>query len=428
MKSSRKIASALVAILATWGSVKQAHSQVSFNGGDHNLEVTGALYGFYHMRFLPGTTNAPTAPWWPFSNNNDADLRKNRFEMRNIMVTLEGRYARQYEWQVQLNFAKLLAQTNDGFPDVENPPIMDAYFSYVGNDWVKIKAGFQKIPYSRASLTTFSNMPFIQRAEFARCDVYSRRDIGLFLYNDFWKQRINVYAGAFTGQGESALLGDNDRSGMYEYVARADIAYPSRYRYHEIDDKVSPVPMVQFGINGRTNQRENPYTTDADEYGLKRIQGIRQMWGMDFSAQYMGWSTQVEWHDMTMWPRDKSYLQGYEDFTNYFKASGLLAQVNYFHKPWASVFSIRYDRFNSNDLVGQRAQPQNYDFWTGSISGLDFDSRAVAETICYGYTYQLRGWNSALRFQYWQRLKKDESKAGRLTDDQVRIGWQYLFR
>ena len=404
---------------------KPVYSQISINSGKSNLEITGALYPIFNLRFSPGSTTGPT--YWPFNNGQNANLRNNRFEMRNIQLNLEGRYANTWEYQMQVNFAKLLS--GDAGGDPENPVLMESSVSYVGSKYVKIKAGFQKLPYSRASLISYAQMPFIQRAEICRGEIFSRRDVGVVAYNSYWNQRINLFAGVFTGQGESILLGNNDQSGNFEFVGRAEFAYPSRYRYREIDDNKSPVPVVVVGVNARTNTRSNPYVSDSLNYGLKNLQGTRNMWGFDVSAQYMNWSAQFEYHLMNLRPTVmKDYGQGLEKYTDFFNAGGFIAQLNYNLQPWHSVFSIRYDRFNSNDLVGSRKEGQDYTFGVGSITGQTYDSRSTQENLSFAYNLKLQGWNSVLRAQFTKRLKKDETLPGRLADDQLRIGWQYLFR
>lgn len=408
-----------------WQS-QELSAQVSINAGKSNLEISGAIYTVFNQRFVPGSMNGPA--YWPFTNGQDADLRSNRFEMRNIQLNLEGRYAQSFEYQLQFNLARLSAGPNGG-SDPENPVLMESSVSYVGNDWVKVKAGFFKVPYSRGSLVSYTQMPFIQRAEFLRGDVFSRRDAGFMLYNDFWNQRIKLAGGVFTGQGEAALLGNNDRSGNFEFVGRAEVAYPSRYRYREVDDNDSPIPMVVVGVNARSNKRSNPFASDSINYGLKQLQGQRDMWGFDVSAQYANWSAQFEYHQMRMMPTNMvEYAPGLERFTDHFNAGGFIAQLTYNWQAINSVLSVRYDRFNSNDLVGQRTGEQDYRFLLGSISGEAYDSRSVQENLSFAYNYKVSGWNSVIRAQFVKRLKKDETIAGRLLDDQLRIGWQYLFR
>ncbi len=400
-------------------------AQISINAGKSNLEISGALYPIFNMRYVPGSASGPV--YWPFSNNQNADLRNNRFEMRNIQLNLEGRYANDWEYQIQINFAKIASP--DGGPDIENPPLMESSVSYVGSRHIKVKAGFQKIPYSRSSLTSYTQMPYIRRAEMVRGEVFSRRDVGVVLYNSYWNQRINLFAGMFTGQGEAALMGVNDRSGNFELVARAEVAYPSRYRNREIDDNISPVPMVVLGVNGRTNTRGNIFASDSLNYGLKNLNGTRNMWGFDVSAQYMGWSAQFEYHLMNMRPTVMAdYGQGLQAYTDNFNAGGFITQLNYNCQPLRSVFSIRYDRFNSNDLVGARAGEPNYNFLSGTVTGKAYDSRSTQENITIAYNLKLNGWNSALRAQYSQPIKVDETLPGRAADPQLRLGWQYLFR
>jgi hypothetical protein len=421
-------------ILVALVSFAETKAQISFNAGHHNFEISGAIYGFYNHRF---DANSRLNSFSPDPLPNNADYNNNRFDLRNAVITFEGRSGRNFEYQVQYNFAK----TSDNDP--ENPALMDAYMAYKGFKYVKIKAGYQKLPYSRMSQTSFSYMPFVQRAEIIRGEVFSRRDIGIVLYQDYWNQRVNAYLGAFSGNGESALTGRNDINGKLEYVGRVDVSYPVRLRYREIDVNHSPVPIFQVGVNARYKQRADPRLNDGNDapfnpnlppfptvprYELKNIQGTKRMVGFDLAAQYQGLAFQFEWHQMRVHPGATylSFLNGKEAQTNFFKAGGFVGQLTYHAKPLKSAFAVRYDRLLANDLAGSRPT----DDYFGGIDALDFGKDAAnistQENVSLGYMYFMNGFNSVLRIDYRWRWRKDLVN-NRNAADQIRIGWQYLF-
>lgn len=375
-----------------------SYSQLTISNGNHVLEITGAISTYYNYRDLK-----------EYSQNRNKD----RFRLRDAQLQLEGRVSDIWEYELQVDFVDL-ASSATGEIDPENPGLMEARVTYKGLSFVEIEAGYGKLYYSRSSLNPFSFSPYWQRAQIVRGDIFSRRDVGVTLKKDFWRQRINVYAGAYTGLGEISLRGDNDSSGALEYVGRVDFAYPSRFRYREIDDRVSPIPMFLIGFNGRytdrqlTEGRSFPEGSQG-EYGLKMIDGKRYVYGMDFSFQYMGFSGQFEIHQMRgepLSPSDPLFHGLAPAQTNgYFLAGGWLSQINYFHKPWKSIISLRYEELDLSDLVAGKSQ-----------------------RLCGALAYQIKGFDAMIKAQYFHNLGVQEPIDPLRWNEQIRIGMQFNFK
>lgn len=393
------------------------HAQVTLTNGNHSMEITGMVSTFYNKRFL---TNVPDNH---IGNNSNEpfDKRKDRFSLRDAQIQLEGRIGHDWEYELQVDFADFPNLAEIG----ENPGILDAHCTYKGLKVVNATIGFQKLPYSRSSLVPFAYSPYWQRSEITRGEIFSRRDVGITLFKDFWSQRINVYAGMYSGMGEQiiSMYGtDNDPSGTFEYVGRVDIAYPSRYRYRDFDITHVPIPMVAVGVNARTVYRRFSSFLPGDDYYLRVISGNRDIVGFDISAQYMGLSAQFEWHQATYRPtnfidprtQNNRYREnrGTKDFkigsapTNYFRAGGIVAQLSYFAKPLKSLFSVRYDNLNPNDVV----------------------TNDLEECITFGYAYLINGFNAAFKAQYNHRLVDRKNPKLQRIDDQLRVGLQFLLR
>jgi hypothetical protein len=371
-------------------------AQLTLSNGNHVLEITGSTSTYFNNRNLKPGEN---------------DFKKDRFRLRDAQLQLEGRVGNTWEYELQVDFVDL-ASANAGIIDPENPGLMEAMVNYKGLGFIEIQAGYGKINYSRSSMVPFLFTPYWQRAQVAR-DFFSRRDVGLTLKSDFWNQRVNVYAGVYTGLGENSLQGDNDPSGQLEYAGRVDIAYPSRFRYRDIDDKISPVPMVAVGVNGRYSNktlaegRTFPEFSQG-EYGMRVINGEKMLYGFDVAVQYMGFSAQFELHQLRGKPllETDPLFQGYnlQQTNGYFKAGGYYTQLNYFSPKLKTIVSIRYEEMDWSDLVPGK-------------------SKRISPAIAY----QINGFNAMIKAQYFGIIQEDPLDTLK-WEEQFRIGIQFAFK
>lgn len=393
----RELKYILTSFLTIVFTCSESFSQLTISNGNNVLEISGSVSSFYNYRVLkPG----------------EFDRKKDRFKLRDAQIQLEGRIGNDIEYELQADLADMASGTSG--VDPANPGLMDAHFMYKGLKFVNITAGYGKLHYSRSSMTSFIYSPYWQRSEFTRGELFSRRDIGVTLSKSYSKQRINVYAGAYTGLGELSIQGNNDPSGQPEYVGRVDFAYPSRYRYQDIDIRHVPIPMFAIGFNGRyanktlSNGSLFPAFAVGD-YGWRVINGKKYTYGMDVSFQYKGLSAQFEIHQLKAMPKDStSFLyQGYNlsQTNGYILAGGYQAQLNYFSKKLKTIVSARYEDFNLNDL----AQGTN-------------------QRLSFAVAYQIDGFKSMIKLQYFNILKEESSVAPLTWNEQFRIGWQLLFK
>lgn len=374
-------------------------AQISISNGNHIVEISGGVSGYYNNRQLKETSN----------NQN-----KDRFKLRDAQIQIEGRIKDIWEYEIQMDFADMAANdVSNGDIDPENPGLMDAYVVYKGLDWFDIKLGYGKVPYSRSSLVPFGFTPYWQRAELVRGSMFNRRDVGITLSKSFYKQRISITAGAYTGLGEISLSGDNDASGSLEYIGRADFSYPSRFRYRDIDDRHTPIPMFSLGVNARYADKSLPEGRSfpalaTGEYNMKVIDGKKYAYGLDFVVQYMGFSGQFEIHQIKGEPQRQGDPLFYgipaEQNGGYFLAGGYIGQLNYFFKDWKTIISARYEELDLSDLV-----PGN--------------SRRLSSAVAY----QINGFDAMIKFQYFNILKEESIDPIRWTE-QFRIGLQLNFK
>jgi hypothetical protein len=373
------------------------YGQLTLSNGKHVLELSGSASTYFNYRDL---------------KLGQEDNKKNRFKLRDAQIQLEGRIGHIWEYELQVDFSDIAANDLNAAIDTENPGLMEAKVVYKGLSFMNVELGYGKLYYSRSSLTPFQYSPYWQREQINR-DLFSRRDVGVTVTKDFLNQQFNVALGVYTGLGESSLLGDNDASGNMQYVGRVDYSYPSRFRYRMIDDKISPVPMFSIGANGRYANKALPtgeiFPQGAlGEYGMKVLNGEQIVYGFDFAAQYMGFSTQFEIHQMRgnlANPQDQLF-QGLSpsQTKGYFLAGGWVSQVSYFAKDWKTIFSIRYEEMDFSDLVKGRSKRY---------------SPAIA--------YQIDGFNAMIKAQYFGIINEEPLDTLK-WNKQFRIGIQFMFK
>ncbi|MBS7787107.1 hypothetical protein KIH23_07335 [Flavobacterium sp. CYK-55] len=373
-------------------------AQLTLSNGNHMLEITGNVSTYFNQRTL---------------KSDQRDHSKDRFKLRDAQIELEGRVGGDFEYELKFDLADMADNNGTTQIDPENPGLMEASVTYKGLGWFDIQTGYGKLYYSRSALVPFGYSPYWQRAELTRGSVFSTRDVGVTLMKNFWRQRANIYLGAYTGLGEWSLNGDNDASGQLEYVGRVDVSYPARYRYREIDDHLSPTPMFSLGLNARYTNKSQPdgETLPAEalgEYGIKVIDGKRTAYGLDASFQYMGFSAQFELHQLKFEPRkenDPLFLNFNPSQTRgYVLAGGYIAQLNYFVKKWHTIVSARYEELDLNDLA-----PGNSQRFSSALA------------------YQIHGYNAMVKFQYFNIIHEESIDPLKWTE-QFRLGMQFQFK
>lgn len=375
----------IIALIFAFGYVR---AQVTIGNGNHVVEITGAIGTYYGHRFLANDLDPDDAQ----------DFKKNRYKLKDAQLQFEGRVGNKYEYELQFD----LADYSSGKLDPEDPGLMDAYVVYKGLEFINIQFGYGKLPYSRSSLVPSVYTAMFNRAELVRGDFFARRDVGVTIFKSFWKQRINAYLGSYTGMGEITLQGNNDVSGNLEYLSRLDISYPARYRYRDIDNSHAPVPMVSLGVNARY---ANKKTVTGSEYFMKTIDGEKYTYGLDFSAQFKGFSAQFEIHQMKLMPNTPEKLLGIN--TDYVMAGGWLAQLNYCSKKLNTIATVRFEEFNQNDL-----------------------QEGVTQIFAGGLAYMVDGFNSVIKIQVKHILKEEilPYHNGFKWTDEIKVGWVFLFK
>ena len=397
----KKKAISLILILSGIFTTAYCQEPFKISSGDNVLEIGGIVSSYLNLR----TYNAGVTP----------NYSKNTFKLKDARLDIHGHFGNDLDYHFQLDFGGWAAVYDPAAPLLD-----DAYFTYKGlRKLFNIRFGYGKVPYSLNSLIDHEWTPYWERPLVTKGDFFSRRDLGLRLSRAFWADRIEAYTGIYTGVGEYVLGGSNDPSGMFEYIGRVEIGYPERRTEHEaiIDTKNSSKPNFQIGLNARASNRSLPLgsgfisgETGAlvdSPYNFKVVNGEKYIYGADISVEYKGFSVQAETHILKGTPQNATdpLLVGLPKTTTngYFKAGGWYATANYFSKPLRSIFSVRYDELNANDLIAGKSQH-----------------------LASAYCYQLRGFHSMVRVEWDRILNETESINISKYDNQFRIGWQFV--
>lgn len=366
----------VILILFVLATVTQSQAQFSLSKGNDNFQIGLRSCTYYNNRIYDSEAN---------------NLRKDRIKLRDMQVEFKSKFGNQWKVVLQVDIADFAS----GSIEDEDNGLMEAHVTYMPfNNGPELKFGFDKVPYSRSSLSSLYSTPFFKRAEVVTGDFFARRDVGLTIAQGFKNDRILLQGGVYTGMGEASLIGDNDPSGKFEYIGRVEFSYPSKFRYNDIDDKISQRPMFSIGANARYAEKK---TDTGVEYFIKTVNGKKSVIGMDAAFQYKGFSFLYEIHKAHMIPNDTMRVIG--SGNNYIDAGGYLVQVLYKYRPWRSVIGIRYDEINPNDLI------QN----------------DINRSITYAYRFTFPSSNTSLLLNYMYRLPYAGTDVKWKSDD-IRVG------
>jgi hypothetical protein len=386
-------------------SSNSAASAFTLSSDANTLQIAGRVSGFYEYRMLKsGITN----------------LSHNGFAVKDFDLDIFGKTANKFEYEFQVSLVDLVTaaatgNNANGNGNPQNPGFKAAYLQYKG--WpVHIKFGYDKVPYSQGSMSDVYGTPMWSHANLFGGDLFSRRDFGVTLNSQLLKNRINLYAGGYSGLGENFFEYGNDASGKLEFIGRAEFSYPGKMKYNIIDDENSPVPQFRIAVNARYTDKTQPaghsiYTDAPDApgaYGLRVIDGKRLVYGGDAIIMYRGLSATFEAHMLQLQPTsstDPLFEATPHSFNNgKVNAGGFVTGLNYNFQKIKSVFSVQYEDFNANDLI-----------------------KGEQSWLYIAYAYKVSGFNSVLKAEYYIPTQEDGNSNPLKYTGQLRIGYQLVF-
>jgi len=381
----------------------------TISGDDNSLQIGGRTSGYYQARTLKaGETN---------KSHNGWELKDMDFDI----LGHAGHGSKKFIYEFQVSFVDIVtAATSQNTAAPLSPGIKAAYLQYVGCP-VNIKLGYDKLPFSLGNIADVWATPFWSHGKLTGGDLWSRRDWGLTLDYSTWASKLNFYAGAYSGMGETFFEYGNDQSGKMEYAARVEFSFPGRVKYRTIDEEASPKPQILVGLNARYFDKTQPsaaksagagfaatYPDAVGPYGISVFDGKRTIMGADLLAKYKGLSFTFEADMVKMQPTSQAdpIYQGTPESKNakVVNAGGITTSLNYDYEKWHSVLSVQYDNLNVNDLVPGTQQ------W-----------------VAFAYAYKVTGFNSVFKIEYVIPTLEDKISNPVKYTNELRVGYQIVF-
>lgn len=244
---------------------------------------------------------------------------------RDLRLELEGAQGPFLDYKFQVDVANLIYRD-------QGSAVVDAHITLDLPEQVDLIAGYQLVPFSRNSIIGFRHSPYFQRTTLVDGNLFARRDLGLVLQKQALQNQFMAYAGVFGGSGRFNPY-PNGKAGITT-VARAEMAFPSRFRYEEIDLRHSPIPRAVVGVNGLWSTQQ----ADSISFFLPFwVNGDKAIGGLDAAFCYQGLSLQAEWLQARILPADETAYSVYGGFV-----SG-----NYYLQPLKTALAFRYESYVS---------------------------------------------------------------------------------
>ena len=383
----------------------------TLSSDNNTLQIGGRVSFYYENRLLK-------------SGYNYNNLSHNGFDVKDADLDILGKTVNKFTYEFHMSLIDLTTAAATGnTANPANPGIKAAYLQYTGFP-VHIKFGYDKLPFAQGSLSEVYGTPMWSHANLYGGDLFSRRDIGLTLQSRFWKNRINLYGGIYSGMGENFFEYGNDQSGRFEYIGRAEFSFPGKMTYHTIDEDNSSTLRFRVAVNARYEDKTQPnggsvvasYPDMPGAYGIRMINGKRGVYGADALVKFKGISATFETDMVRMQPAsdiDPLYYGTPTSYNGkYVKAGGYNAGLNYNWEQLHSVFSVMYEDFNANDLA---------------VNVSSAHMAGEQAWLYFGYAYKVNGFNSVLKVEYYRPAIESANLNALKYDGQIRIGYQVVF-
>jgi len=372
------------------------------------------------------------------------------FDIRRARIDLQGQFYKFIQMRLQAEFA-------------DNPYIRNAYVDFAFRDWLHLRPGQMKPPFSTSWWTLDNNVNFIERG--AGTPIYPFFDRGFWIWGDLFEKSVTYNLSVWTGAGMDLDYQRGDIDDHKDFIGRLFLApfitlkdysfLQNTYVCVEGSYGMQSIPTTRFETKGyRAAVYDDLYWTwETQNPGYGEIGG-RNRWGAEFHYIYGPFSVSTEY-----------LVAEYKDIDVFDKKDGALVIPNAYGKvkswsTWVSFFLTGESKTLSNEGWRQPNPRNDFDpfhfkglgawevlvrythtktdedlFQTTSFGGKDYRILAGADDV-YEYTAGVNWtWNALVRWQF-NYVHLDATGEGIQTGDKnykegikkVKNEDQYAFR
>jgi phosphate-selective porin OprO/OprP len=221
------------------------------------MKIRGNLH--FDTKFYGGNSNNPT-----------------EFDIRRARIDFQGMLYKYLYFRVQPEFA-------------DSPYIRNAWVDYEFRDWLHLRAGQMKPPFSTSWWTLDNRVNFLERG--AGTPMYPYFDRGWWVWGDLFDETLTWNLSAFTGAGMELEENRGDIDDHKDYVARL---FYSPFK----NDEASALTGLHLCLEGSLGRQSVPttrfekkgysaavrddkfWTWETEDPGEGRI-GSRDRWGAE---------------------------------------------------------------------------------------------------------------------------------------------------
>ena len=254
------------------------------------------------------------------------------FDIRRARLDFKGAITNNWDYELYVEFAG-------------TPSLLDGYTTYKIADYLKLSAGQFKIPFSYESLTSDSQLEFIDRSQVEESlnarskDVLGNqqgRDIGGQISGSFWKLNGN-----YLFDYSVAILNGNGVNKTADNNKNKDIA--GRFTVHPIANLAISYDFYQghdiWGTSTATQKRNRRGVDARYVYGPLSLTAEYDR-GTDAAVYRNGWYAQAAYYVI---PKKLQLAAKYDTYdpTNTISTdrnNWYIGGLNYFFNPWTKLY------------------------------------------------------------------------------------------
>jgi hypothetical protein len=170
--------------------------------------------------------------------------------------------------------------------ELSGVPIMDAIMTIPVTDWLDLRAGQMKTPFSAERLRSYKHQPFMERSLAASLEL--RRSQGAVFIADPWDGAVKTWLGLLTGESMNAHNTDDH----FEYAGRVVLNFDSMF---------DGFPgAANAGLSAAHGKRE-PEVSSTNSFSGKTLNRLEYFSSVPVNGYRTRYETDFEWRYDSFW-------------------------------------------------------------------------------------------------------------------------------